>query len=52
MTFWTAVAKRSGDTALDETNPAAKTGDTDRKTSGRIGEVGPLRCNGPLEFGP
>ena len=48
MTFWTAAAKRSGDTALDETNPASNAGDTDRKAGAKSGgEVGPLRCNGP-----
>ena len=38
---------QSGDTALDETTPASNPGDTSRKDSGHIGEVGPLRCNGP-----
>ena len=50
MKFWSAAAKRSDDAALDETNPAANAGDTDRKASGHIGEVGPLRRNGPARI--
>ena len=42
---WGGKAQR--DAALDETNPASNPGDTDRKPGGHIGEVGPLRCNGP-----